>query len=464
VSTRSRFLFAAWPFPGHVFPHVAIAHALRRRGHECAFYTGEQIAHVLRDEGFTVFPFRHVDEGRLDRLMRARPAEPWRLTSLPRLGALLRRWLLDTIPQQVRDLEETAAAFRPDVIASDPTLWAPMLVLSDKHTAKVAVCSFIPACPLPGPGVPPFGPGLPRPRGWRQSIVVEAARLSTTLSARVGRRVVNRIRRDNGLAPITVSPAEYTARMPLYLIPSAREFDYGRHDLPAHVHYVGPCVWNRPRAGSARSLLDWRRRDLPCVHVTEGTVHVQKPFVLRAAVTGLGGLPLQVIATTGLDRSPEDLGASTVAENVRVVRWVSHSDLLPHTDVMVTTGGAGSVLAALSAGVPLVIVPTEWDKPEIAQRVVEAGAGVRLAPRACTPERLRRAVERVLGEASFRGRARHLADVFGRLGGPERAAHLLEVLRGNAGAGPARERVEGAGGPIDVHVGTAYQSAGGTGT
>jgi MGT family glycosyltransferase len=432
MSTPSRFLFAGWPFPGHVFPQVAIAQVLRRRGHSCAFYTGERMAGVLRDEGFTVFAFRHLDEERLERLMRDRPAEPWRITSLPRLGTLLRRWLLDTIPQQVRDLEETMAAWGPDVIASDPTLWAPMLVLADKHQAKVAVSSFIPACPWPGRAVPPFGPGLPRPRGGRPSIAVEAARLSTALSARLGRRAVNRIRRDHGLAPIAVSPTEYTARMPLYLVPSAREFDYGREDLPGHVHYVGPCLWNRPRVEAPTPWRGWLRRDLPCVHVTEGTVHVQKPFVLQAAIAGLAGLPLQVIATTGVDRSLEELAVSSLPANVRVERWVSHGELLPLTDVMVTTGGAGSVLAALSAGVPLVIVPTEWDKPEIAQRVVEAGAGVRLPPRDCGPERLRRDVERVLGDPSFRAHARRLAGVFGRLGGAERAADLLEALHGDA--------------------------------
>jgi UDP:flavonoid glycosyltransferase YjiC (YdhE family) len=95
---------------------------------------------------------------------------------------------------------------------------------------------------------------------------------------------------------------------------------------------------------------------------------------------------------------------------------------------MVTLGGSGGVLAALAAGVPLVIVPTEWDRPENAQRVVEAGAGLRISPRDCTPERLRAAVERVLKEPAFRANAQRLSGVFARYGGPARAAELLEDL------------------------------------
>jgi UDP:flavonoid glycosyltransferase YjiC (YdhE family) len=86
------------------------------------------------------------------------------------------------------------------------------------------------------------------------------------------------------------------------------------------------------------------------------------------------------------------------------------------------------VLAALRAGVPLVVVPNEWDRPENAQRVVEAGAGLRIAPDKCTPERLRAAVNRVLSEPSFRKNAQRLATAFSSCGGPERAAKLLERL------------------------------------
>jgi len=85
-------------------------------------------------------------------------------------------------------------------------------------------------------------------------------------------------------------------------------------------------------------------------------------------------------------------------------------------------------MAALRAGVPLVVVPTTWDKPDNARRIVEAGAGVRLAPRRCTPERVRAAVEHVLGDPSYRARARELAARLAAAPGPARAAELLEEL------------------------------------
>ena len=74
---------------------------------------------------------------------------------------------------------------------------------------------------------------------------------------------------------------------------------------------------------------------------------------------------------------------------------------------------------------PLIIVPTEWDKPDIARRVVETGAGIHLAPGRCTPKGLRDAVEQVLGTPSFRQNAQRMAAAFARYGGPPAAAELL---------------------------------------
>jgi MGT family glycosyltransferase len=231
-----------------------------------------------------------------------------------------------------------------------------------------------------------------------------------------------------GLAPIPGSVNAYSGQVPLHLIPSVPELDYERKDLPGCVQYVGPCVWNKPSREPAPVWLDELPKDRPWVHVTEGTMHSQAPFVLQAAAQGLAGRPLVVIMTTGPDRDPAMMGLGPLASNIRVERWVPHSDLLPRTDVMVTTGGASTVLAGLNAGVPMVLVPTQWDKPDNAQRVVEAGAGIRISPRRCTAERLREAVERVLSEPSFRENARKMSEIFTRYGGASRAAELLEAL------------------------------------
>jgi MGT family glycosyltransferase len=194
------------------------------------------------------------------------------------------------------------------------------------------------------------------------------------------------------------------------------------------VRYVGACVWSKPSNAAPPAWLDELRADQPWVHVTEGSLHYQVPFVLRAAARGLAGQPMQVILTSGPQRDPAGLDLGPLAANVRLEQWVAHADLLPRCAVLVTTGGAGTVMAALQSGVPMVVVPTLWDKTDNARRVAQAGVGVHLPARQCTPQRLRLGVEQVLRDPRYTDNARHIAARLARAPGPPRAAELLENL------------------------------------
>ena len=248
------------------------------------------------------------------------------------------------------------------------------------------------------------------------------------------RRGLDRVRAAYGLAPMGCSVNAFTARLPLYLVPSLPELDYARHDLPPSVQYVGACVWSKPTDAAPPAWLDALPTDRPWVHVTEGSLHYQDPFLLRAAARGLADQPVQVILTSGPQRKPEtlDLGGPP-ASNMHLEQWVPHADLLPRCAALVTTGGAGTVMAALQAGLPMVVVPTLWDKKDNARRVAQAGVGVHLPAGQCTPARLRDAVERVVREPRYADNAKRLAARLAAAPGPPRAAELLEDLARRTG-------------------------------
>jgi len=431
----ARFLITCWSFPGHVFQPLAIARVLRERGHECAFYSGPRAARVVEGENFPLFPSDKAKEDAMyDFMFAPEQARTVNWRTMLQFTTTLQGWLLDTIPQQVKELEPVIAQWRPDVVVTEQNMLAPVLVLRETHKLPVAVLSYF-SCTIPGPDAPPFGLGLPRPRNWHTRLLSRSVSLVTTPVRARYRRAANEIRRGYGLPPLNMSVLEFTGTMPLYIVMGTSEFDYERRDLPPSVHYVGACLWDKP---SHEKPSDWLKElpdNQPWVHASEGTVHVQSPFVLKAAAQGLANLPMQVILTTGGNREPEELDLGPIASNVRVVRWVSHTELLPHLDLMITTGGSATVQSTLKAGVPLIIIPTEWDKPDIARRVVESGAGVRLAPGQCTPDRLRTVVEQVLSTPSFRRNAQRMAAAFARYGGPLTAAELLEGLAGTRRSG-----------------------------
>lgn len=432
----ARFLITVWPFSGHINPNIALAEALRERGHEVAFYTGASACRSIEGEGFHCFPFQRVDEAQVQRIVLSSDGILSR-PSPPKLKAMWRTWVLDTVPAQLADLDHVLRTWQPDAIVCDPTMWGPFLILHEARDIPVAIFSLIPACLLFGRDAPIAGFPLPPARHplqrWRKRV------LRGVVNRFLGdvRRDASALRQSYGLAALQTSVTDFAGQMPLYLVPGSPSFDYQRDDLPPPVHYVGPCLWNKPRRDVPPDWLSQLPQDQPLVYASEGTIHLQ-PRVLRAAAEGLADLPIQVVMTTGEHRDPEtmELGPRPLAPNIRVERWVALDHLLPHLDAMITIGGPGTLLAALQRGIPVVIVPFNWDHPETALRVTDTGVGIYLTPDECTPERMREAVQRVLSEPSFRESARRLAAEFAACGGPPRAAQLLEALLTREPASP----------------------------
>lgn len=422
-----RVLFACWPFEGHVFPQLSVARAVRDRGGEVAFYTGRRLQGAVEGEGVEVFPFDRIEPAWLAVQEREREVGG-RRRSLRVQQQAFRRWLVETIPSQVQDLTAIIADWRPDVIATDASMWGPSLILNETGPVPVALCSPLITALVPGPDTPPPGSGLAPARSIKARALASAVTLATEIGARPLRRRLDQLRAQYGLGPLGCGVNEFCGRLPLYLVLSVPELDLSRRDLPPGVKYVGACLWHPPEPPGTTEWLDRVPADRPWVHITEGTSNYQDPFVLRAAAAGLAGADVETILTLGRDRDPNELGVGTLAANVHLAPWLSHDVLLPRCSVLVTTGGPGSVIAGLRAGVPLVIVPTTWDKPDNARRVVEAGAGLILRSRHCTPQRLRAAVDRVLGDPRYRENARRCAELLAAAPGPAGAAKLIEEL------------------------------------
>ncbi|WP_319418011.1 glycosyltransferase, partial [Phenylobacterium soli] len=135
-------------------------------------------------------------------------------------------------------------------------------------------------------------------------------------------------------------------------------------------------------------------------------------------------LPVNGIVTLGPAIDPAGLPS---ASNVKVVERADHERIVPHCKLVVCHGGHGTVLRPLMMGVPLICIPTGRDQPENAQRIAAAGAGLRL-PRNAGVARIRRAVERVLGDCSFAFAARELGEAVAReADGGLTAAKALEA-------------------------------------
>lgn len=136
--------------------------------------------------------------------------------------------------------------------------------------------------------------------------------------------------------------------------------------------------------------------DRPLVYMTLGTELNNDVSVFRAVLDGLADEPVQLIVTVGRANDPAML--DPVPANARVERYIPQSLLLPACHAVVSHGGSGTTLAALSAGLPQLVIPQGADQFVNGQLCQEAGAAHTLLPDQVTPEAVRRLVRELLDE------------------------------------------------------------------
>jgi MGT family glycosyltransferase len=167
--------------------------------------------------------------------------------------------------------------------------------------------------------------------------------------------------------------------------------------MPASTRPLRPVAADEALA-DAPAWIDTASR--PRVCVTMGTMPIATEAVLPWVAAAFEGFDGEVIVTTGPLTDPSRFGASP--ENVRFVPYVPMSRLLPTCAAVVFHAGSGTMLAALAAGLPMVLLPVGADQPANAERCVAAGVGVHVSREEQEPAAVRAAVETVLGDPRYR--------------------------------------------------------------
>lgn len=375
----------AGPDPGHAFPALALARALRQRGLRVTFVSGTSHEPAAMAEGLA---FRELPllaptsrDHDLGHRLWGRAAE-----MAPPLADLLRDDPPDLL---VADVLTRAGAFAAELL---DRRW---IELSPHHLMD------------PAPDVPPVGLGRrPSRTPWRRRDDARIRRLQEESFA-AGRRHERGTRGRLGL------PA-HGGRPLARLLATLPDLEYPREDWPEDAHVVGPLEWDPPW-----EPLEPPAGDGPLVLVTDSTASTIGFSLGQVALRALRHTGLRLVVTTGRD----DLGAWPGA----VVGRSPHGPLLDEAAVAVALGGHGFVGKSLVRGVPLVVVPWMGDQRETAGRLRHVGAGIRLSPRRLGPRTLRWSVLRVLNDPRFAERAGEVGRGAEGLG-PAYAAELVERI------------------------------------
>ncbi|GIE10109.1 hypothetical protein Afe05nite_19490 [Paractinoplanes ferrugineus] len=475
------------PFAGHVGPMSAVAAELVRRGHEVVAYTGGKYRDRFIKAGASWLPwikatdfddadlaatFPAVGDGKGIRGTRANGEHVLFGTTAGQIADILAGAPYDLL---VTDQVAFGGAIAGQALGIP---WATVTVTPLSLTSHH----------LPPLGAP----WLPATNALGRARDAALRGLTGAVYRRVSDPRLNRFRADVGLGPVRPGQLfDDIYSTDLIIAQGIPGLEYPRPDLPPYVHFVGRLAPASPSAATLSSaatpgglaaapedgaglagevthageaspsdvagrtaggapesgagLISAARSPDPAVagsaglpewwadlaaaraviHVTQGTLDVDPADLLRPAMEGLADRDVLVVCTTG-GADPATLGS--LPGNARAAAFLPHDLLLPQVDVMVTNGGWGGVLAAIQAGVPLVVAGGSLDKPEVARRVRWSGAGLDLRTGTPKAARVAAAVDQVLADSGFRARARELGAAVTAAGGATRAGDLIEGL------------------------------------
>ena len=397
-----RIFLGAFGQPGHAFPMIALGTELVARGHTVAYETWTRWRAPVEAAGMQFL---------------AAPEYPVFPTQEQPLGPY------EAVVRATAETRPALAAFAPDVVVHDILTLAPALA---GELEQRPVATFIPHLyPGGAPGLPPFAFGARMPRTGPGRSLWRAMDRPMRSGLERGRRELNGTRARLGLAPLGHVHGGLSHQ--LTMVGTLPQLEYPR-EWPSHVHVVGPLMWEPPS-----DEVEPPPGEDPLVLVAPSTAQDSEHRLLRAALDGLAGERVRVLATWNRRPLP---GPARIHANTRLVEWLSYTRTMPRCALVLCHVGHGTLMRALTAGRPVLAIPHVGDMAENAARVDWAGVGLRLPWPLLAPKTLRLAVRRALARPVLAQRAAELSAWAADHPGPARAADLVEQLA--TGALPAR--------------------------
>lgn len=400
----TRGIFFTIPARGHVNPALSLATALNRAGAEVTVFSSPEFETPIETSGVG---FRAYEGPIINHFLSF-------ASKRGRIGYLARTLAKSTSEIFEQEVERVRAE-RPDFILHDalapwgkclaraagtPAICMSAMLAPTRRTREIALRS----------GYRMGGPGEIGTAIWH---AWAAAATSARFSIRSRQKYT-------GLTGLFAAYEDFN------VVCTSREFQPGGESLDDSWFFAGPALEEEASSSEDEPIIC--PEGLPLVIVSAGTVFSTDLTYFHATLEALSGIAAFVVVSSGGAFDPETLGETP--ENVLVRRNIPFIELLGKAWLFVGHGGIGSLSKAFATGVPAVIVPQVLEQTVTGRRAEELGGAICVLRHKLTPERLRAAVERILGDGSYSANAAKIGETFRSAPGMDEAAErILDYAR-----------------------------------
>lgn len=389
-----RILFLVIPEKGHINPAIGVAQHLQADGFEIAFHSQVNIEEQLTHAGLSQFL-----------------APPKNAPPSPNRGKAFsenvcdQRWLRDWIKQMliegareaVAPLRKVIQAYEPDLIITDPMIYPAVIAAQLEAIPWVALSNSL------NPVLPP---------------AIKSDLLDTVLSLSQDR---DKLFAEFGL---TAEFRGCDALSPFLTIAFTTEAFSG-----APVEGVAQAGPSRPlnRRGDESPSFDWNSPgdDSPLIYASFGSQVFYQPDFFLKIIEAVRGQDVRLIAA--IHELQDDARFQGLPANIVVCGYAPQLEILKRAKLLITHGGANSVMEALATSTPVLIQPICNDQFHQSWFVEKAGCGETIQLDELSASDLREIIERTLNDPVLNSRVSKIAESY-QTNGAENAARLIRNL------------------------------------
>jgi UDP:flavonoid glycosyltransferase YjiC (YdhE family) len=413
-----RIVITSFGSLGDIYPYLALARQLTKRGHEAIIATSAYYRPLIEKEGVAFRPVR-PDIDPEDRGMIRRVMEPKHGPEI-----LIRECLLPHLRDSYADL--TAAAHGADLLMTHPITFAGPIVAERYRipwvSTVLAPMSFFSAYDLPVfPPLPwltelrRLGLGVSRgligaaqwmTRRWPEPIY--QLRADLRLPARGKPLFEGQFSPGLTLALFSHVLADPQPDWP----PQTRVTGFVFYDEPNH---LPPAVEQFLDAGPA-----------PVVFTLGSSVVNTAGHFYQESVEAVRRLGCRAVLLVGTD--PQNHLPEPLPEGVLAVPYAPHGDLFPRARAIVHQGGIGTTAQTLRAGRPMLVVPHAFDQPDNAARAAKLGVARTLFPKHYVATRVATQLQALLAEPCYAQRATEVGHMVQVEAGDQQACDAIEAF------------------------------------
>jgi UDP:flavonoid glycosyltransferase YjiC (YdhE family) len=442
VTNGKKILFACVPADGHFNPLTGLAVHLKSIGYDVRWYTSKEYAPKLEKLQIPHYRFKKALEVTGDSVDEIFPDRHKHKSQVAKLNYDLVNFFIARSTEYFADILTIRESFKFDLMIADCTFTAIPFV-KEKLNIPVIAVGIIPLTET-SKNLPPSGLGLVPSKSIFGKIKESVLRLvADKILFKKSNEVLRQLCYDNCLSYEGQNVFDFlTKKATLFLQSGTPGFEFERSDLGKNIRYVGALLPYSANSNKQPWFDERLNKYEKVILVTQGTVEKDVSKLIIPTLDAFKETDVLLIVTTGGSET-QSLREKYPYANIIIEDYIPFADVMPYCDVYVSNGGYGGVLLSIENRVPMVVAGVHEGKIEINARVGYFKLGVNLKTETPKSAQVRKAVQTIFDDATFKQNVVRLAAEFESYDAKELTQkHVAQLIETKTSVLTNKEQVE----------------------